>query len=520
MISKIRKVLIALLFVGILSASLALSAFFYCRVGHPFDVTLTPATSPTPGASAESPWWAAPKPLTNEELACRRWIGGVTFGLPKERWAEQWNVGGRQFGPSSVRYHAAFLGYAAAALGMRTPAYPEWTRRALASLLEHMIDAHAWSYSDSYWGKDGAHADPCAQENVMYTGHLLHLLSLYEAMTGDQRYRVDGFDLRRDENTVFHYDTMTLVDTTVRQIRGNDSGGICCEPDLIFFPCNNHPHVALTMLRAMGCGDWSADTGKWEKWSLGNFNKSLGGGGVFSVLYHNKTKGFVPMGLAGGDAWSLLWYHAWATDPATPRAIWTDAARTYDWSWLSKNPSELSPLKFGCCGTLPIPHVITAAFLGAAARACGDATRADEIDGWVDTHYKAADASGNLFWNIPYEWRIATSANRIISLALKNGSDIRATTFHTLPRNYFSGPLLSHIEPEGGDVVQAYRRDDCLIVEIANAAKETILTLTNVDSVVDVEGVDRSQWSWEYPRLSLHAPARVPVVIHTLPTKK
>ena len=85
------------------------------------------------------------------------------------------------------------------------------------------------------------------------------------------RYCDVGFDLRRDERIAYHYDTLRLVEVTVAQMRSEKSGGVSCEPGDIFFACNNHPHVALTMLRSIGRGDWSEDTRKWEEWALCEF---------------------------------------------------------------------------------------------------------------------------------------------------------------------------------------------------------------------------------------------------------
>ena len=110
--------------------------------------------------------------------------------------------------------------------------------------------------------------DPCYRENVMYTGHLLQLLALYEWFTHDRRYWDAGFDFVWNPQQKVHYTAQRLIDVTVEQMRANHSGGVTCEPGLLFFPCNNHPHYALKLFARLGHGDWSADAAKWEKWAL------------------------------------------------------------------------------------------------------------------------------------------------------------------------------------------------------------------------------------------------------------
>jgi hypothetical protein len=107
----------------------------------------------------------------------------------------------------------------------------------------------------------------------MYTGHLLQLMALYETFTGDRRYWTNGFDFVWNEKKRVHYDLKKLIDVTVFQMRNGPNGGITCEPGLMFFPCNNHPHVALALFARLGHGDWTKDARRWEKWALAHFAK-------------------------------------------------------------------------------------------------------------------------------------------------------------------------------------------------------------------------------------------------------
>ena len=104
-----------------------------------------------------------------------------------------WGMTGsvKQLGFTSQRYHLSFLAYSVAVCLMRTPAYPNRTKRILENVISRLLHGHVWRYMEHHWG-DGV--DPFNhQENVMYTGHLAMTMALFEAVTGDSRYRVDGF---------------------------------------------------------------------------------------------------------------------------------------------------------------------------------------------------------------------------------------------------------------------------------------------------------------------------------------
>ena len=77
---------------------------------------LPAAPKPSPVKAAAV---AAPHPLTADEQAALRWLDHVSGPLPDAEEKEWWQFGGDQFGLSAMRYHLAFAGYAAAALGRR-----------------------------------------------------------------------------------------------------------------------------------------------------------------------------------------------------------------------------------------------------------------------------------------------------------------------------------------------------------------------------------------------------------------
>lgn len=365
-----------------------------------------------------------PVALTEGEQSALRWLEYVTGTLEPSAEQEWWDVGGRQFGLFSRRYHIAFAGYAAATIGLR--GNPEERQRVgyiLDNCIQRYIQTETWKYSmsNSYWGQKPWAPDPCYRENVMYTGHLLQLLALYEFFTGDSKYWTQGFDFEWNSVKV-HYDVQKLIDVTVYQMRTGPHGGIACEPGLVFFPCNNHPHMALLLFARLGHGDWTEDAHRWEKWALANYQHPILGGGALNLVYHNRSGLKYPFGHPGLDGWSLLWYEPWAEHHGTAASLWQEAKTHIDWS--KYEPLEDGARgKMSCADPTSVPYTATASFLAAASRACGDNETAERLEQAIDVYWKLEN--GRSWLELGREWRIGATANRIIALALKNGSNWR-----------------------------------------------------------------------------------------------
>ena len=366
-------------------------------------------------------------PVSGDELAAIAWLERVTGPLSKEEEQEWWDIGGSQHGIFAKRYSVAFAGYAAAAIGMRGDAdLRKRVGKVLGNCVRRMIRRDAWAYSMSknYWGRKPWAPDPCRRENVMYTGHLMHLLALYELFTGDARYhrKGDGWDFTWNDGSKVHYDVERLVDVTVEQMRRGPNGGVTCEPGLMFFPCNSHPHVALAIFKRLGYGDWTKDAERWEKWALAHYFSPAFGGGAVNLVYYAPANMMYPRGQGALDGWSFLWYDAWASDRRIASALWQRARDRIDWQWIET--ADDSRCGADCCDPQPVPPSVACVFLAAAARACGDQEAAERLEKAVDARFlKRGDGFYRL--DLDREWRIGASAMRIISLAESNGSSFR-----------------------------------------------------------------------------------------------
>lgn len=364
-------------------------------------------------------------PLAGEELAALAWLERVTGALPLDEEKEWWDIGGSQHGLSAKRYHIAFCGYAAAVLGLHGSERDRARASAVvAACIERYLRRDVWAYSmsKSYWGRKPWAPDPCRRENVMYTGHLLQLLALYETLCGDEKYWQNGWDFVWKDGRKVHYTVQTLVDTTVSQMRESPCGGITCEPGLMFFPCNNHHHIALSLFSKLGHGTWHADARRWEKWALSHYPDPILGGGALHLVHHVRSGCFYPAGHNGLDGWSLMWFEPWAENRDAALRLWRKAAAEIDWADIASDRQDAEPFD-ACRNPADVPPVVSAVFLAAAARACDDPETALKLEGIADRHLKSA--SGEYWLDIDRQWRIGASAVRIIALAQSRGFSLR-----------------------------------------------------------------------------------------------
>ncbi len=405
---------------GLLCVPLAAAAFLFLRPGGPSAEKLL-ESAPISVVRAEV------LPLCEDELAALAWLEKVTGRLSPQEEREWWNIGGSQHGIFAKRYSIAFAGYAAAAIGMRGDAdVRKRVGTVLGNCVRRMLKTDVWAYSQSksYWGRKSWAPDPCYRENVMYTGHLLHLLALYERFTGDRRYhrKGGGWDFVWKDGRKVHYDVEKLIAVTVEQMRKGPNGGVTCEPGLMFFPCNCHPHVALALFGRMGYGDWTADARRWERWALPHYFGPMLGGGALNLVYHVRGGFMYPRGQGALDGWSMLWYEAWASDRRLALALWEKAKESVDWDWIGSAGDACGGAD--CCDPQPVSPSVASVFLAAAARACSDSGTANRLERAVDARFLRRD--GGLYWlDMDREWRIGATAMRIIALAESRGSSFR-----------------------------------------------------------------------------------------------
>jgi hypothetical protein len=167
-------------------------------------------------------------------------------------------------GDDAYRYQLAYMAYT---LGMvqyhYTPAYRELIRKTFLKLIEKMLRHDVWGYWElsSRGGKvldpdleelsDGW-VDPVIRKNVMYSGHLLMMVSLYEMLYRDGHFLKPGsltFQSRPPFRGLghqdFEYDLDKLANVIAEQFSNSGGLGCECEPNAVFVYCNQFPLLGL-----------------------------------------------------------------------------------------------------------------------------------------------------------------------------------------------------------------------------------------------------------------------------------
>lgn len=160
----------------------------------------------------------------------------------------------------AYRYQLATMSYAAAlAHYHRLPAVRSIFKPLMRQLIHKMLRRDVWGYwfNTSHGGilTDPSltelrkpWADPVVKENIMYSGHLLLMTSLYGMLFDDDEFeKEDSIVFRWDPifwglgAEDFKYSNRTLEKTILDDMERNGWVGVCCEPNVVFVVCNQFP---------------------------------------------------------------------------------------------------------------------------------------------------------------------------------------------------------------------------------------------------------------------------------------
>ena len=205
-----------------------------------------------------------------------------------------------------LRYLLAFSAYAVAQAAQHTPAYRGPYVEALGGYIERMRLPRAWHDWLDHWGDN-----PIGPDNIMYTGHLAMMFSLYEQLSGDMKYG-SGFELVADDGRRFSTDSQSLYAYLAEQgaastdSNGEHHFGIACEPGMVFVPCNMPHRLGFILNDELHGTNYAASNAEYMDWLKSNMVRpDLG------VLFHLMMPGESPpmreptlSGLYNG--WSIL----------------------------------------------------------------------------------------------------------------------------------------------------------------------------------------------------------------------
>lgn len=183
---------------------------------------------------------------------------------PLNEWHRMGSLEPAQEFLDAYRYQLATMAYGTAAAHYhRLPALRGPLKKLMRDLIGKMLHRSVWGYwfTTSLGGKlldpslteyRKPFADPVVRENIMYSGHLLLMVSLYAMLFDDDEFEKPGaLTFTWDPiffgfgTEVFEYDTKKLQAAIVAEMERNNWIGVCCEPNAVFVVCNQFPLIAM-----------------------------------------------------------------------------------------------------------------------------------------------------------------------------------------------------------------------------------------------------------------------------------
>lgn len=270
---------------------------------------------------------AAVRPVPDERLLAYLTSFERLALQPRDQWrgfftprSEAMNFG--------LRFQLAFPCYAVAAIGHALPATRARCLPIMAALIERMIDPQAWRY----WAGATGSADPVGQANIQYSGHLGHMIGLYELLGGDDRFD-QPFHFHASGRSV-SYTHATLAAALHDQMRANRYHGIDCEPGNTYVACTDHALWSNVLHDRLHGTDYAAVNPLWLSFMQQRLcfrGPRVLGRGAFSAIYLTRLNLAAPLGLNFMDSWSLALLAPLAPDLTRalaerlwPRLRWLD----------------------------------------------------------------------------------------------------------------------------------------------------------------------------------------------------
>ncbi|KAH8886011.1 hypothetical protein GQ53DRAFT_750843 [Thozetella sp. PMI_491] len=201
--------------------------------------------------------------LTREQCGHIRHFYNLA-SLPQGEWAHMGSQEPGQEWDTAFRYQIATMTYAAGAAHYhRLPAMRGMFKDLISKQINKMMCREVWGYwyltSQSGIRVDPGikelrkpWADPVCKENIMYSGHLLLMVSLYTMLFADNRFDEED-SIVFNWNPLFwglgpekfSYTRLSLQQAILKDMERENWMGVCCEPNLVFIICNQFPLLAL-----------------------------------------------------------------------------------------------------------------------------------------------------------------------------------------------------------------------------------------------------------------------------------
>ena len=214
--------------------------------------------------SASLPVKASDYPaLSEKELGHVLWLVKLAQ-QPLGDWSYMGGLEEGQEGLEAYRYQLGYMAYALAlAQYHKTPAYRELYQKALDNLIQKMVRKDVWYYWENtsrgftatnppQKGRGLGWIDPVVEKNIMYSGHLINMVELYQMLYRDDKYDKPKsitfrWNLIDKLLNTFQYDGIKLAEVIHKQFMENPLHMIECEIGLVFPVCNQHPLLGLIL---------------------------------------------------------------------------------------------------------------------------------------------------------------------------------------------------------------------------------------------------------------------------------
>ncbi|KAL7924357.1 hypothetical protein ACQKWADRAFT_319456 [Trichoderma austrokoningii] len=232
----------------------------------------------------------------------------------------------------AYRYQLSIMAYGVGVAHYhRTPALRSTYKTLMRRLIHKMMRREVWSYwfttslsgSRTDPGRTQLRtpwADPLIKENVMYSGHLLLMTSLYGMLFDD-----DEFERRGSLSFVWdplsfgfgperlRYDNRSLQAAILREMEKNCWIGVCCEPNLVFVVCNQFPIIAMRYNDARDGTDVSERV--LEKYKAAWDEKGMvDSSGLYVDWYFLRQDRTLAPSNVGWTAWANAYMNTWNSE--------------------------------------------------------------------------------------------------------------------------------------------------------------------------------------------------------------
>jgi hypothetical protein len=421
--------------------------------------------------------------LSEKELGHILWLVKLAQ-QPLGDWSYMGGLEEGQEGLESYRYQLGYMAYAIAlAQYHKTPAYRELYQKALDNMIRKMIRRDVWSYwehtSKGFNQKGLGWIDPVVEKNIMYSGHLINMVELYQMLYRDAKYdRPKAITFRWQWVTellnTFDYDGNKLAEVIHKQFMNNPTHMIECEVGLVFPVCNQHPLLGL-MLYDHNHGTNLAGPVKdlmmktfTEKKLLDPVTQDFM---QFYMLEQGKAVG--PPS-PGNNAFVGMVMHAWKPD------LIETLYRTHVKKIEVKGDGTANVQADNTVGVSSAPG------FAAYAKEMGDEKTANYLIGWMEKNCSPRWIDNKYFYPRDDEKKITPLFNVTAALAelnVKNG--IWAMYNQPWKDDYFAQPFISGVEYPKVVVKQAYydNKKDVLAIALLPGEKDVNNTSFSVNQL-------------------------------------